>query len=97
MSGTADKAKGTVKQGVGKATGDKNLEREGRIDKTKGHAKDIAHHARKGAEEVLENAADTASETADEIDNDQLQITSALWRTPDSEKAAPQGRPFLRP
>lgn len=69
MSGTADKAKGAVKQGVGKATGDKKLEREGRVDKAKGHAKDIAHHARKGAEEVLENAADSASETADEIDD----------------------------
>ncbi|MGH7008387.1 MAG: CsbD family protein [Stellaceae bacterium] len=71
MSGTADKAKGAVKQGVGKAIGDKKLEREGRIDKTKGHAKDIAHNARKGAEELLENAADTASETADEIDDGQ--------------------------
>jgi len=70
MSGTADKAKGAVKQGVGKATGDKSLEREGRVDKAKGHAKDIAHHARKGAEEVLENAADSTSEAADEIDND---------------------------
>lgn len=71
MSGTADKAKGAVKQGIGKATGDKKLEREGRIDKAKGHAKDIAHDARKGAEEVLENAADSASETADEIDDGQ--------------------------
>lgn len=69
MSGTTDKAKGAVKQGVGKATGDKNLEREGRVDKAKGHAKDIAHDARKGAEEVLENAADSASKTADEIDD----------------------------
>lgn len=70
MSGTADKAKGAVKQGVGKATGDKNLEREGRIDKAKGHAKDIAHQARKGADEVLEHAADSASEAADEIEDD---------------------------
>lgn len=69
MSGTADKAKGAVKEGVGKAIGDKKLEREGRVDKTKGHVKDIAHHARKGAEEVLKNAADSASETADEIDD----------------------------
>lgn len=69
MSGTADKAKGAVKEGVGKATGDKKLEREGRVDKIKGHAKDIAHHARKGAEETLENVADSASETADEIDD----------------------------
>jgi len=70
MRGTADKAKGAVKQGVGKATGDKKLEREGRIDKTKGHVKDIAHHARQGAEDVLEDVADSAAETADEIDND---------------------------
>jgi len=42
----------------------------GTADKTKGHAKDIAHHARKGAEDVLENVAGDAAETADEIDND---------------------------
>jgi len=71
MSGTADKAKGAAKQGAGKATGDKKLEREGRFDKTKGHAKDVAHHARKGAEEAFENAADSAAETADEIDDRQ--------------------------
>lgn len=68
MSGTTDKVKGAVKQGVGKATGDKKLEHEGRFDKTKGHAKDIAHDVRKGAEEVFENAADGASEAADEVD-----------------------------
>jgi uncharacterized protein YjbJ (UPF0337 family) len=34
--GAADRAKGAVKEGVGKATGDEDLREEGRIDKAKG-------------------------------------------------------------
>ena len=52
VKGTADKAKGAVKQGAGKLTGDKELEREGQADKAKGDVrktagdvKDAARHA----------------------------------------------------
>ena len=45
MSGTTDKIKGTVKETVGKVTGDKQTEAEGKIDKAKGHIKDAAHEA----------------------------------------------------
>jgi uncharacterized protein YjbJ (UPF0337 family) len=41
VKGAAEKASGAMKKGVGKATGDKALEAEGRIDKTKGAARDF--------------------------------------------------------
>jgi uncharacterized protein YjbJ (UPF0337 family) len=36
VKGVADKAKGTIKEGAGKLTGDKELESEGKTDKAKG-------------------------------------------------------------
>ena len=42
MSGTADKAKGRVKEAAGALTGDKKLKREGKIDQAAGEAKDAA-------------------------------------------------------
>jgi uncharacterized protein YjbJ (UPF0337 family) len=36
VKGVADKAKGAVKDVAGKATGDKELETEGKMDKAKG-------------------------------------------------------------
>jgi uncharacterized protein YjbJ (UPF0337 family) len=38
LKGAAEKAKGAVKEGVGKAVGDKELESDGKIDKAKGEA-----------------------------------------------------------
>ena len=39
MKGAADKAKGAVKKGVGRATGDRKTEAEGHLDKAKGEVK----------------------------------------------------------
>ncbi len=36
IKGAADKAKGAVKETIGKATGDKQMQAEGRFDKAKG-------------------------------------------------------------
>ncbi|MHC2703313.1 uncharacterized protein YjbJ (UPF0337 family) [Bradyrhizobium liaoningense] len=36
VKGAADKAKGAIKEGAGKLTGDKGMEAEGKIDKAKG-------------------------------------------------------------
>ena len=44
--GTMDKAKGNVKEGVGKATGDEDLEREGRKDQAKGGVKQAVGHVK---------------------------------------------------
>lgn len=47
MGELIDKAKGKIKQGAGAASGDKRLEREGKVDeakgKVKGAAEDIKH------------------------------------------------------
>jgi uncharacterized protein YjbJ (UPF0337 family) len=49
-SGTTDKIKGAIKETVGKVTGDKKLEVEGKADKLKGDVKgavrDVADAAR---------------------------------------------------
>ena len=42
VKGTADKVKGTIKDTAGKVTGDKKLESEGKLDKAKGSAHNVA-------------------------------------------------------
>ena len=39
IEGAADKAKGAIKEGVGRMTGDEKLQAEGAVDKAKGAAK----------------------------------------------------------
>lgn len=55
MSGTTDKIKGTVKEAVGKATGDKRTEAEGKTDQAKGHVKDAAHDAKEAVKGVQDS------------------------------------------
>ena len=42
VKGTAEKAKGAIKDTVGKVTGDKKLQTEGKLDKAKGSAHKVA-------------------------------------------------------
>jgi uncharacterized protein YjbJ (UPF0337 family) len=42
VKGTAEKVKGTIKDTAGKATGDKKLQTEGKLDKAKGSAHKVA-------------------------------------------------------
>jgi uncharacterized protein YjbJ (UPF0337 family) len=42
VKGTAEKAKGAIKDTAGKVTGDKELETEGKLDKAKGSAHKVA-------------------------------------------------------
>lgn len=42
VKGVADKAKGGIKDAAGKVTGDKKLEAEGKLDKAKGSAHQLA-------------------------------------------------------
>jgi uncharacterized protein YjbJ (UPF0337 family) len=42
IKGAADKAKGAIKDTAGKMTGDKELQSEGKLDKAKGEAHNIA-------------------------------------------------------
>jgi uncharacterized protein YjbJ (UPF0337 family) len=45
MAGTADKAKGRVKEAAGALTNDKSLKREGKIDQIVGNVKDAVEGA----------------------------------------------------
>lgn len=55
MAGEMDKAKGAVKEGVGKVTGDKRTETEGKTDRAKGETKDAAHDVKQGAKGVRDS------------------------------------------
>ena len=56
-SGTADKVKGTIKEGLGKLTGDRRTEAEGKTDQAKGDVKNAAHDVK----ESVKGAADSLS------------------------------------
>ncbi|MFD8705644.1 CsbD family protein [Kitasatospora sp. NPDC059648] len=46
IGNTADKAKGAVKEGVGKVTGNERLQAEGKADKAKGDLKQAGEHVK---------------------------------------------------
>ena len=50
MAGTMDKIKGSVRYVVGSATGNTRMQAEGKTDKAKGHAEDMADNMSKGAD-----------------------------------------------
>lgn len=52
----AQKADGAVKEALGKATGNKKLQVEGKIQKTAGKAKDIAAGLKDKARDAVEKA-----------------------------------------
>ncbi len=55
MAGEKDKAKGVVKETVGKVTGNERTEAEGKTDRAKGEAKDAAHDAKESAKGVRDS------------------------------------------
>lgn len=48
IKGAADKVSGAAKEAVGKVTGDKSLEAEGKIDKAKGALRDVVGDVKDG-------------------------------------------------
>ena len=54
VKGVADKAKGAVKEGAGKVSGDKELQNEGKMDKVKGES----HKAAGDVKDAARDAAD---------------------------------------
>ena len=52
MTGKVDRAKGELKEQVGKATGDENLEAEGKLDKAKGKLKEGAEKVKDALEDL---------------------------------------------
>ena len=49
VKGFAEKTKGAVKEGAGKLSGDKDMENEGKLDKAKGAAHNVAGHVKDAA------------------------------------------------
>ena len=58
MKNAAEKMGGKVKEGVGKATGNEDLENEGRMDQTKAAAKQAAEDVKDAAKDAGENVRD---------------------------------------
>ncbi len=54
MAGNVDDAKGTLKEEAGEALGDKDLEREGKVDQGVGKVKDATESAGDKAKELLD-------------------------------------------
>lgn len=50
-----EQAKGNIKETVGNATDNKNLEQEGKEDKTSGKAKEVVDNAKEKANDVIDN------------------------------------------
>jgi uncharacterized protein YjbJ (UPF0337 family) len=55
LEGGLDKAKGRIKETVGVATGDRELEGEGKLDNLKGKVKDVAGDVREKIKEKLDD------------------------------------------
>ena len=53
ISGTANKAKGAVKDAVGAATGDTKTQAEGKVDKAKGSAQSAMGGAKDAARDAM--------------------------------------------
>jgi uncharacterized protein YjbJ (UPF0337 family) len=55
VKGFAEKTKGAIKEGAGKLSGDKDMEREGKADKAKG----AVHNAAGDVKDAARHAADS--------------------------------------
>lgn len=58
MPGKVQKAKGRAKQALGRAVGNRRLEREGKRDRMIGTARDKAHQLKKAAERMVDEKLD---------------------------------------
>ena len=58
MAGKVDKAKGHAKEAIGRAVGNKRLEREGKRDQVVGDVKDKAHKLKKAVESKIDETLD---------------------------------------
>ena len=58
VKGAADKASGAIKEGVGKAVGDKSMEAKGKLDKAKGEAREFIGDAKDAMRENKDDRDD---------------------------------------
>src|SRR6266545_1577140 len=68
--GTWDKAKGKVKETAGEATGDRDMEREGRMDQAKGAGKRAVGSVKDAAGKVKEDVKDAADKLGEGVGRD---------------------------
>jgi uncharacterized protein YjbJ (UPF0337 family) len=61
IEGKFDQAKGSLKQGLGKLTGDEEMRSEGASDKLKGDVKEGFGTAKRKVGDVLEDAGDAVN------------------------------------
>jgi uncharacterized protein YjbJ (UPF0337 family) len=61
MEGKFDQAKGSLKQGLGKLTGDEEMRSEGASDKLKGDVKEGFGTAKRKVGDMLEDAGDAVN------------------------------------
>jgi uncharacterized protein YjbJ (UPF0337 family) len=54
IAGGAKKVKGAVKEGIGRATGDRQTETEGKAEKAEGRVQAAVGHAKDAARELVE-------------------------------------------
>ena len=54
VKGFAEKTKGAIKEGAGKVSGDKKLEGEGKLDKAKGAAHNVAGDVKDAARDAAD-------------------------------------------
>ena len=73
-----DQAKGAVKEGIGKVTGDKKTEFEGAAEKTTAKVKDVAEDVKDAAEEKVDQAKDALKEGADKITGDKKLVVISI-------------------
>ena len=50
-----DQAKGAVKEGLGKVSGDKKTEKEGSVEKAAAKVKEVAEDVKEAAEDAIED------------------------------------------
>jgi uncharacterized protein YjbJ (UPF0337 family) len=58
VKGAADKVKGAIKDTAAKVTGDKKLQAEGKLDKAKGAAHNVAGDVKDAARDAAKSAQD---------------------------------------
>lgn len=66
MSGSADEAKGRVKEALGELTDDEDLKREGKLDKATGKVKDKVDEATRKVKDKVDEVKDKVNELTDE-------------------------------
>lgn len=67
LEGKFDQAKGSIKEGVGNLTGDRQLETEGEVDQAGGEAKEGWGNVKNNISDAIDGIGDAISDAAKKI------------------------------